>query len=46
MECVKKNTFATQVNHFLPLEEMDLYVHPGRNELAPLHPEGPVMTLK
>lgn len=30
----------------IPMEEMDLYVHPGRNELAPLHPEGPLMTLK
>lgn len=30
----------------IPMEEMDLYVHPGRNELAPLHPEGPLMSLK
>jgi clan AA aspartic protease len=30
----------------IPLEEMDLYVHPGRQELAPLHPDGPVMILK
>ena len=30
----------------IPMEEMDLYVHPGRNELLPLHPEGPIMSLK
>lgn len=30
----------------IPIEEMDLFVHPGRNELAPVHPEGPVMSLK
>lgn len=30
----------------IPMEEMDLYIHPGRNELAPVHPEGPVMILK
>ncbi|MFN4256325.1 MAG: aspartyl protease family protein [Saprospiraceae bacterium] len=30
----------------IPMEEMDLFVHPGRNELAPVHPEGPVMSLK
>lgn len=30
----------------IPMEEMDLFVHPGRNELAPIHPEGPVMSLK
>lgn len=30
----------------IPMEEMDLFVHPGRNELAPLHPEGPVMSLR
>jgi clan AA aspartic protease len=30
----------------IPLEEMDLYIHPGRNELLPVHPEGPLMSLK
>ena len=30
----------------IPLEEMDLYVHPGRNELLPVHPDGPLMSLK
>ena len=30
----------------IPMEEMDLYVHPSRNELLPVHPEGPVMSLK
>jgi clan AA aspartic protease len=30
----------------IPLEEMDLYVHPSRNELLPVHPEGPIMSLK
>ena len=30
----------------IPMEEMDLYVHPGRNELLPVHPDGAVMTLK
>ena len=30
----------------IPLEEMDLYIHPNRNELLPVHPEGPVMSLK
>ena len=30
----------------IPMEEMDLYVHPGRNELLPVHPEGPIMSLK
>ena len=30
----------------IPMEEMDLYVHPGRNKLLPLHPEGPIMSLK
>jgi clan AA aspartic protease len=30
----------------IPMEEMDLYVHPSRNELLPVHPEGPLMTLK
>ena len=30
----------------IPLEEMDLYVHPRRNELLPIHPDGPLMSLK
>lgn len=30
----------------IPLEEMDLYIHPARNELLVVHPEGPVMSLK
>jgi hypothetical protein len=30
----------------IPLEEMDLYVHPASNSLMPLHPDGPVMMLK
>jgi clan AA aspartic protease len=30
----------------IPLEEMDLYIHPSRNELLPVHPEGPVISLK
>ena len=30
----------------IPMEEMDLYVHPSRNELLPMHPEGPIMSLK
>jgi clan AA aspartic protease len=30
----------------IPLEEMDLYIHPSRNVLLPVHPEGPVMSLK
>ena len=30
----------------IPMEEMDLYVHPARNVLLPIHPEGQVMTLK
>lgn len=30
----------------IPMEEMDLYVNPGRNELLPVHPEGPIMSLK
>lgn len=30
----------------IPLEEMDLYVHPARNELLPVHPDGPLMKLK
>jgi clan AA aspartic protease len=30
----------------IPMEEMDLYVHPSRNEVLPMHPEGPIMSLK
>ncbi len=30
----------------IPLEEMDLYVHPARNEILPIHPEGQLMSLK
>ena len=30
----------------IPLEEMDLYIHPARNVLLPVHPEGPLMSLK
>ena len=30
----------------IPLEEMDLWVNPSRGILTPIHPEGPVMTLK
>lgn len=30
----------------IPLEEMDLYIHPARNILLPVHPEGPLMSLK
>lgn len=30
----------------IPMEELDLYVHPGRQELMPVDPEGPVMMLK
>ena len=30
----------------IPMEEMDLYVNPGRNELLPVHHEGPLMSLK
>ncbi len=30
----------------IPMEEMDLYVHPARNELLPVHPDGPIMCLK
>lgn len=30
----------------IPMEEMDLYVHSGRNELLPVHPDGPLMSLK
>ena len=30
----------------IPMEEMDLWISPARNVLTPLHPEGPVMSLK
>lgn len=31
----------------IPLEEMDLWIHPGTNKLTPIHPgEGPVMIVK
>jgi clan AA aspartic protease len=31
----------------IPLEEMDLWVHPATNRLTPIHPgEGPVMIVK
>ena len=30
----------------IPMEEMDLFVHPSRNELLPMHPEGPILSLK
>ena len=30
----------------IPIDEMDLYVHLSRNELLPVHPEGPIMSLK
>jgi hypothetical protein len=30
----------------IPISEMDLYVHPSRNELLPMHPEGALMSLK
>ncbi len=30
----------------IPMEEMDLYVNPSRNELMPVHPDGPIMSLK
>ena len=30
----------------IPLEEMDLFVHPARQQLMPMHPDGPVMILK
>ncbi len=30
----------------IPMEEMDLFIHPARNILSPVHPEGPVMMLK
>ena len=30
----------------IPMEEMDLYVNPGRNELLPVHADGPIMSLR
>lgn len=30
----------------IPMEEMDLWISPARNVLTPVHPEGPVMSLK
>jgi clan AA aspartic protease len=30
----------------IPMEEMDLYVHPSRNVLLPMHPDGAIMSLK
>ncbi|HFA48282.1 MAG TPA: hypothetical protein ENJ95_04605 [Bacteroidetes bacterium] len=30
----------------IPMEEMDLWIHPARNMLTAVHPEGPVMSLK
>ena len=30
----------------IPMEEMDLWISPARNLLTPMHPEGPVMSLK
>ena len=30
----------------IPMEEMDLWTSPARNVLRPVHPEGPVMSLK
>jgi clan AA aspartic protease len=30
----------------IPLEEMDLIVHPSRNELVGAHPDGPLMKVK
>ena len=30
----------------IPMEEMDLWISPARNMLTPVHPEGPVMSLK
>ncbi len=30
----------------IPMEEMDLYVNPARQELMPVHPDGPIMSLK
>ncbi len=30
----------------IPMEEMDLWISPARNLLTPVHPEGPLMSLK
>lgn len=30
----------------IPMEEMDLWIHPASGMLAPVHPEGPVMSLR
>ncbi|MBP6826685.1 MAG: hypothetical protein KA165_09015 [Saprospiraceae bacterium] len=30
----------------IPMEEMDLWINPNRGMLTPIHPEGPVMSLK
>lgn len=30
----------------IPMEEMDLYVSPSRQELLPVHPDGPIMSLR
>jgi clan AA aspartic protease len=30
----------------IPMEEMDLYVHPTSNQLLPMHPDGAIMSLK
>jgi clan AA aspartic protease len=30
----------------IPMEEMDLWVNPTRSVLTPVHPEGPVMSLR
>jgi clan AA aspartic protease len=30
----------------IPMEEMDLYVSPSRQEVLPVHPDGPIMSLK
>jgi len=30
----------------IPMDEMDLWISPARNILTPVHPEGPVMSLR
>jgi clan AA aspartic protease len=30
----------------IPMKEMDLYVNQARQELMPVHPDGPIMSLK
>jgi clan AA aspartic protease len=30
----------------IPMEEMDLWISPNRSLLTPIHPEGPLMSLK